>query len=276
MGMKRRLSNGFIQAVLAILAIGWIMPLVWVVLMAFKDPNNPNSVTSLFGGLMPSLQNFVDAWQSAQFGMYYVNTIELVAGIVIIQLITTTLAGYAFARIHMPGRNIIFIMFLLQLMVPVSALIIPNYMTMQNLHLVNTKWAIMLPYFASAMGTFLMRQTFRQLPREIEEAATMDGAKWWQILWHVLLPGMRPALVAFTLVSVSFHWNDFLWPLIVTSTPQTQPLTIGLQLLTQMGETGAQWQMICAGTLIVVAPLLILFIIFQRKFVNSFMQTGMK
>jgi sn-glycerol 3-phosphate transport system permease protein len=274
--MKKIVRNATVQVILAIIAVGWLLPLVWVILMAFKDPTNPNSLTSFFGGLIPSFQNFSDAWQSGQFGLYYTNSIELVVGIVIIQVITTTLAGYAFARIEFPGRNVIFVIFLLQLMVPVSALIVPNYMTMKSLHLVNTKLAIALPYLASAMGTFLMRQTFRQLPRELEEAAMIDGAKWWQILWHVLWPGMRPAIIAFTLVSVSFHWNDFLWPLIVTSTPNSQPLTVGLSLLTQMSETGAQWQMICAGTLIVIAPLLILFIVFQRKFVNSFMQSGIK
>lgn len=134
----------------------------------------------------------------------------------------------------------------------------------------------MLPYFASAMGTFLMRQTFRQVPKDLEEAAILDGANFWQVIWYVLLPAARPAIVAFSLVSISFHWNDFLWPLIVTESPQNQPLTVGLSLLTQMGETGAQWSMITAGTLIVILPLLIFFIVFQKQFINSFIQSGIK
>ncbi len=273
---RRKRSATVLNIFLCIISIVWFMPLLWTILMSFKNPNNVLGLTSLFGGLQFSLQNFRAAWVSGQFQLYYINTIEIVFGILIIQLITITLAGYAFARLSFKGQSVIFVIYLLQLMVPVSALIVPNYMTIRSLHLVDTKWAIMLPYFASAMGTFLMRQTFRQVPKDLEEAAILDGANFWQVIWYVLLPAARPAIVAFSLVSISFHWNDFLWPLIVTESPQNQPLTVGLSLLTQMGETGAQWSMITAGTLIVILPLLIFFIVFQKQFINSFIQSGIK
>lgn len=273
---KRKLVDVIIICILTIICLAWVIPLIWTVLTAFKSPNDPQGLTSFFGGLQWSFQNFRTAWTSAPFGMYYINTIEIVAGTLFAQLITITLAGYAFARLEFAGKTVMFLVFLLQMMVPVSALIVPNYDTIKLFGLVNTKIAVMLPYFASAMGTFLMRQTFRQVPRDLEEAARIDGARWYHVLWHVLLPAARPALIAFSLVSISFHWNDFLWPTVVTQTPNTQPLTVGLTLLTQMGETGAQWSMITAGTLIVVLPLLVLFIIFQRQFINSFMQSGVK
>ncbi|KLU59415.1 L-arabinose transport system permease protein AraQ [Peptococcaceae bacterium CEB3] len=273
---KRKLGDAVLNIVLLLISLIWLVPLLWTVLMSFKDPNNVNGLTHLLGGIQLSWQNFAAAWTSGQFQLYYINTIEICAGILIVQLVTITLAGYAFARYSFRGKSIVFVIFLLQLMIPVSALIVPNYLTIKDLGLVDTKWAIMLPYFASAMGTFLMRQTFRQIPRDLEEAAMLDGASWWQIIWYVLLPAARPGLVAFSLVSVSFHWNDFLWPLIVTQTPQNQPLTVGLSLLTQMGETGAQWSMITAGTLLVVLPLLVMFILFQRQFISSFIQSGIK
>lgn len=273
---KRRLVNFIILLILTVISIAWLLPLIWAILTAFKNPNDASGLTSFFGGIQWSLQNFQAAWNSAPFATYYVNTFEIVAGTLAVQLVTITLAGYAFARLQFFGKTFLFLVFLLQMMVPVSALIVPNYNTIQHMGLVNTKLAVMLPYFASAMGTFLMRQTFRQVPKDLEEAARLDGAKWYQVIWHVLLPAARPAMIAFSLVSISFHWNDFLWPVIVTQTPDNQPLTVGLTLLTQMGETGAQWSMITAGTLIVVLPLLVLFVIFQRRFINSFMQSGVK
>lgn len=273
---RRKIGDGIVNLVLLVISVVWLIPLLWTVLMSFKDPNDVNGLTHLLGGIRLSWQNFVAAWTSGQFQLYYLNTIEIAAGILIVQLVTITLAGYAFARYSFRGKSVVFLIFLLQLMIPTSALIVPNYLTIKDMGLVDTKWAIMLPYFASAMGTFLMRQTFRQIPRDLEEAAMLDGAGWWQIIWHVLLPAARPGLVAFSLVSVSFHWNDFLWPLIVTQTPQNQPLTVGLSLLTQMGETGAQWSMITAGTLLVVLPLLVMFILFQKQFISSFIQSGIK
>ena len=121
-----------------------------------------------------------------------------------------------------------------------------------------------------------MRQTFRQVPIDLDDAARLDGAGWLQTLRHVYLPAARPALVAFSMVSVIFHWNDFLWPLIVLNSDNKLPLTVGMAKFTQMGESGAQWSLITAGTLIVIAPLLILFLIFQRQFVDSMLKSGLK
>jgi sn-glycerol 3-phosphate transport system permease protein len=274
--IKKKMVDWLIILVLIVLSLGWLVPLVWTILTSFKPADDPTTLLHLFSGVKFNLDNYRTAWENGSFVTYYLNTIVIVFGILAVQLVTITLAGYAFARFQFPGQTVLFVIFLLQLMVPVSALITPNFKTMQTFGLVDTKIAIMLPYFASAMGTFLMRQTFKQVPRELEEAAIMDGAHWWTILWRIYMSVARPAIIAFSLVSVSFHWNDFLWPLIVTSSPENQPLTVGLSLLTQMGETGAQWSMICAGTMIVILPLLLLFLIFQRQFINSFMQSGIK
>jgi sn-glycerol 3-phosphate transport system permease protein len=134
----------------------------------------------------------------------------------------------------------------------------------------------MAPYLATAFGTFLMRQTFRDVPREFEEAALIDGATRLELLRHVYLPLAQPALVAFAIVSVTAHWNEFLWPLMVITSPSHRPLTVGLAMFTQGAEGAQAWGVVAAGTLIVVAPLLILFFLFQRRFVESFMATGLK
>lgn len=277
-GVRGRLNGrrGILRGgVAAILALVWAVPLLWAIATAFRDPTDPVS-SGMLSGLPPSLASFGSAWNSAPFPTYYVNTIIIVGGILIVQLVTITLAGYAFGRLTFPGRNALFALFLLQMMLPASALVVPNYETMRTLNLIDTRTAIMLPAFVSGFGTFLMTQTFRALPREFEEAARIDGANAFEVLWHVYFALARPAIIAFAVVSVCYHWNDFLWPLIVTNTPASRPLTVGLATFTQSSESGQDWQLIMAGTLLTTFPLLIGFFVFQRRFISSFIQSGLR
>jgi sn-glycerol 3-phosphate transport system permease protein len=207
---------------------------------------------------------------------YFKNTIIIVAGVLIVQLITITLAAYAFARLNFVGKNVLFILFLTQMMIPPDILIFPNYTIIKELGLVNTKMAVMLPYWASAFGTFLLRQTFMQVPNDLEEAAKMDGCNWWKILWNVYIPSSRPTYTAFTLITISNHWNNFMWPLVVTNTPDVRPLTVGIAIFAQSSETGAQWGTVTAATTMVIIPLLLIFLLFQKQFVASFMHSGIK
>jgi sn-glycerol 3-phosphate transport system permease protein len=171
---------------------------------------------------------------------------------------------------------VLFHAFLLQLMLVPPILIVPNMSTLVSLHLYDTLAGVMAPYFASAFGVFLMRQTFRNIPREYEEAALVDGASRLQIIFRVLLPLARPGLAAFAIVSVTSHWNEFLWPLMATSSPSNQVLTVGLASFTSGAEAGSEWGVIAAGTFLVAAPLLVLFVLFQRQFVASFTYSGIK
>jgi len=152
----------------------------------------------------------------------------------------------------------------------------PNFSTIRRLHLFDPRLAIAIPYFGSAFGTFLMRQAFLEVPHDLVDAGIIDGASWWQLLWYIFLPPSIPTLVAFTISSLSFHWNDFLWPLIVTNSDTARPLTAGLVRFTQLGEIGAQWSLLTAATITVIAPLLLLFLVFQRSFIESFLHTGLK
>lgn len=264
------------HAALVLLAMGWVVPIVWTVAVSFRPPDVSVAMGSVWYGGRLSLESFAEAWRRVPFQQYYLNTVLIVLGILAVQLVTISLAGYAFARRAFYGRDVLFMALLVQFLVPAATLIVPNYSTIRVLGLFDTKLAVMMPFFASAFGTFLMRQTFRQIPRDLEDAARIDGASWLQTLWHVFLPLTRPALVAFGLISVSFHWSDFLWPLIVTNSHTSRPLTVGLAVLTQMGESGAQWSLITAGTLLVVSPLLLAFLLFQRQFISSFLRSGIK
>jgi sn-glycerol 3-phosphate transport system permease protein len=254
----------------------WAVPLIWAVGTALRSAAQPLGRGWLWFPGRPTLANFRAAWDAAPFLTYYVNTVVIVSGIVACQLVTITLAGYAFARVRFPGRDLFFTVFIFQLLTPLTVLVVPNYTTMADLGLVDSKLAIMLPYLASGFGTFLVRQACRSVPVELDEAARLEGARWWQQIWHVYVPLIRPSLIAFSIVSVTFHWNDFLWPLIVTNTPNARPLTVGLASFAQAGETGAQFPLIMAGTLLVVGPLLIAFAFLQRRFIDSFLQSGIK
>ncbi len=276
---KRRLTSALKTLglfFLAVIALGWTIPILWTFAVSFHSPDESLSATNLLWGSNPTATNYAMAFNIAPFGRYYLNTVLIVLGILIVQLVTICLAGFAFARFKFRGQNVLFILIMLQLMLPSSALVVPNYATIRSLGLFDTLLAVMLPFFGSAFGTFLMRQTFKTVPRDLDDAARIDGANWLQTLWNVYIPPARPALVAFALSSISFHWNDFLWPLIVTNSTNSRPLTVGLAVLTQLGEIGAQWPLVTAGTVIVVGPLLVLFLIFQRQFINSFLHSGLK
>ncbi len=186
-----------------------------------------------------------------------------------------TLAGFAFARFAFAGRNIAFALVLVQLMVMPEVLIVENYRSMARLDLVDTITGIGMPYFASAFGIFLLRQTFKTVPKELDEAARVEGCGMLGLLWRVYVPLARPTYLAYGLVSVSYHWNNFLWPLVVTSSVETRPLTVGLAIF-GAPESGVDWSVISAGTLMAVAPLLVAFLLFQRQFVQSFMHAGIK
>ena len=262
---------------MAVVAFLWSTPFLWTFVASFRpDGAGGIHMASLLPDYTPTLSHFREAFESGDFALYYLNTAIVAFGILAVQIVTISLAGYAFARLTFPGRDVLFYVFLLQLMLVPPILIVPNLRTIVDLGLYGSLLGVMAPYFASAFGTFLMRQTFRQIPRDFEEAAVIDGAHWWQSLWHVLLPMAKPGLVAFSLVSLMAHWNEFLWPLMVLNEPRTHTLTIGLAMFALSTEGGREWGLLAAGTLLVMAPLLLLFAIFQRQFINSFMFSGLK
>lgn len=254
-------------------AVVWLVPLAWMTLTAFR-PKQFALASSL--SLHFTLDNFHRVWSAAPFAQYYINTVIIVVCIFGVQMVTATMAAFAFARVDFAAKTAVFLLFLLQIMVPADVLIFPNYNVLKQLSLLDTKLGIMLPYLASAFGIFLLRQMFKTIPPELEEAAVMEGFSRWRILWRIYFPLARPSYIAFGLVSVSYHWNNFLWPLIVTNSVGNRPLTVGLAIFAQSFEIGAQWTEVSAATLMVIAPLVIAFLLFQRQFMNSFIHSGIK
>jgi sn-glycerol 3-phosphate transport system permease protein len=275
--MSRRRRGLLAMLGLAAAALVWAIPFAWMVVASLRPGSaGAGDIASLAPSGPFGLGNFREAWSEGDFPVWYLNTFLMCGGILAVQCVTVSAAGYAFARLSFPGRTALFYLFLLQLMLVPPILIVPNLTTIVQLGLYDRLPGVMAPYFASAFGTFLMRQTFRTIPRDYEDAAMLDGANVPQLIWHVLLPLARPGLAAFAIVSVSYHWNEFLWPLIALSSPANQVLTVGLASFTSGAESATEWGVIAAGTLLVAAPLIAVFVVFQRRIVSSFVFTGIR
>lgn len=250
----------------------WLIPLIWIVAISFRPPEiSLGRGSSLFVGTL-SLASYGRAWRI--LAPSYANTLIMVFGTLAVQLVTITLAGYAFARLTFPGQRCLFIILLIQIMIPITALIIPNFFIIRKLGLYDSVLAVMVPYFGSAFGTFLMRQTFREVPIELEESARIDGANLFQILVYVYIPSGIPGLLAFSFASIIYRWNDFLLPLLVTA-DKAAPLSVRLSILAA-SEGGIQWPQLASATVLVIFPLLVLFVILQRWFINTFNYSGLK
>ncbi|MEQ8249983.1 MAG: carbohydrate ABC transporter permease [Oceanibaculum nanhaiense] len=264
---------GTLDAVGAILlALIWIAPLVFAVWAAFHTPQGALS----FDLSAPvTLENFRTAWAGAPWPRYFLNTTLLVTVILAGQLFFCTLAGYAFARFRFPGSDALFMLVLLQLFILPEVLIVENYAMISRLGLFDTILGIGAPYMASAFGIFLLRQAFKGVPRELEEAARVEGCGWTGVLWRVYIPAAKPVYLAYALVSIATHWNNFLWPLVVTNSNDTRPLTVGLSLFAAP-ESGVNIAVISAATLFTIAPLMVAFLLFQRQFIQAFLRAGIR
>jgi sn-glycerol 3-phosphate transport system permease protein len=264
-------------ALVVLLALVWLIPFLWMMVATLRPPSDGiNVMAAMLPSRSPTLDNIRDAWEIGDFPRYFLNTTIICTGILFVQFVTVTLAGFAFARLAFAGKALIFYLFLMQLMLVPVLLIVPNLTLVAKLGLYDTLTGVMLPFFASAFGTFLMRQAFEAIPSELEDAALIDGAGLLQRIRHIYVPLSLPSFCAFAIVSVTGHWNDFLWPLMVIDSPDKRPLTVGLSVFTATAEGTQAWGTIAAGTLMVIAPLLVTFLIFQKRFISSFMTSGIK
>jgi sn-glycerol 3-phosphate transport system permease protein len=273
---RRTLGTRIADITIMVIAILWMLPLLFAILMSFRPQSDPITNGNVFFGSTLTLANYNAAWVVAPWPQHYLNSIIFVVGTLVVQVFTISMAGYAFARMKFFGRDVLLFLILLQLMIPTGVLLVQNFAIIRTLGLYDTQIAMMAPYWGSAFGTLLLRQAYREVPYELEEAARIDGANWWQVMRHIYVPLSIPAYVAFSLVSVSSHWNEFLWPFIVTRSEAVQPLTVALNKLFQTSDVGALYGQLMAGTLLVIAPLVVLFIFFQRRFIESFATSGIK
>lgn len=259
--------------VLIPLALVMATPLLWMILTSLSS----EAETRRFPPGLPSslhFENFSRAWSQEPFGHWLLNSAIVSIACVISNLVFCSLAGYAFARIRFVGRGVLFILLLATLMVPFQVVMIPTLLIVKHLGLVDTLPGLIVPNLATAFGIYLLRQFFLSLPLELEEAAVIDGAGRLRILFSILLPLMGPPLATLGVLTFLWSWNDFLWPLVVTSSPDV--MTVQLGLASFQGGHFTNWPVLMAGTLISQLPLFVLFLLGQRYFVSSIATTGIK
>lgn len=270
---RKKAGASLITLFSIILGVIWLIPLIWMIGTAFSEP-------SFHMTLLPttkfSLENIKYVWNAVPFGTYYLNTLILVVVTFCVQFVTSTLAGYALGVLDFAGSTLVFAVIFMQIIIPNDVLITPNFMTLADLGMVDTKVGIMLPFYGSALAIFLLRQHFKSIPGALADAAKIDGATTWQTIWKVYMPCAKPAYLSFAVISVSYHWNNYLWPLIVTNSPENRTLTVGLAIFAKSKEANMQWANVCAATFIIIIPLLLAFLVAQKQFMSSFVSAGIK
>ncbi|MGF0032022.1 carbohydrate ABC transporter permease [Bariatricus sp. SGI.154] len=251
-----------------------VFPFLWMVLTSFKTVGEAMQIPPTF---FPK-QFLVDAYgqivTALPFARVYLNTIISTVVTTVVQVMFCSMAAYAFARIEFPFKNAIFVLLLSVLMVPGQIFLIPQYQIIQKLGLLDTIPALFLPNLFSAFGTFLLRQFFMSLPKELEEAALLDGCNRYQIFWKIMLPLTKPGIVSLVIFTAKFAWNDFMWPLIVNTSPKM--MTLGPALSTLQGQYTTKYPMQMAGAVMAVIPIIVLFFIFQKQFIEGVAQSGIK
>jgi multiple sugar transport system permease protein len=275
--MRSRRLPGYVIAYI-ILVLGLIVSLFPYLLALITALKPPNQIFSSSAWTLPqpvTFQNFIDVATKYNFLPYIWHTLIFAAILTIGQLIFSTLAAYAFARMEFPGREQIFWLYLATLMVPTIVTLIPLFILLRTFGLINTWPGLVIPYvLGTPFGIFLMRQFFLTIPRDLESAARIDGAGTLQILRDVILPLSRPILATLAIITFVPAWNNFLWPLIITDTDNLRVLTVGLAAF--QSNFGTQWNLMMAGTFIALAPLLVLFFLFQKHIVRSIHMSGFK
>ena len=243
---KKHLIGAGITAFSVILGLLWLIPLIWLIGTAFSVPSFH---MTLFPTTSFTLDNIKYVWNAIPF---------------------------ALAVLDFKGQALVFAVIFMQIIIPNDVLITPNFMTLSDLKLIDTKIGMMLPFYGSAMAIFLLRQHFKSIPKALAEAAKIDGANTWQTIWGVYMPCAKPAYLSFAVISVSYHWNNYLWPLIVTNSPTNRTLTVGLAIFAKSKEANMQWANVCAAAFIIIVPLLLAFLVAQKQFMSSFVSAGIK
>jgi sn-glycerol 3-phosphate transport system permease protein len=274
MKTARRVKNSFHYLLLLIVALVIAFPILFALSVSLMTPgdiaSNPPHL------IPPTLhpESYADALSTAPIGRFIVNSVIVSSLIVIGQLVTSSLSAYAFAFLRFPGRQVLFYLFLATMMIPWEVTLIPNYLTIKGLGWLSTYQGLSIPFFATAFGTFMLRQFFLQIPRELHEAARIDGCGHWRFFLTVVMPLSRPALGTLTVYAFLQAWNMYLWPLIVTNETSMRTVQIGISMLQH--EEALSWNLVMAGVVMVLLPTVLLLVIGQRQLVKGLMAGAVK
>ncbi|OIB02537.1 sugar ABC transporter permease [Paenibacillus sp. LC231] len=263
-----------VHILLAVGALLMIMPFLWMISTSFKSFADSMSVPHKWLPVEWHPDNYLRVIQTIDFGTYYLNTVIVTVGRTAGQLILCSLAAYAFASLRFPFKNAIFLALLAVLMVPSQVVMIPSFVIMREFNWLDTFYVLIVPGIFSAFGTFLLRQFFMTLPKDLEEAAKIDGCSYFRIYWNIYLPLSKAALVSLAIFTILASWNDLLWPLIMTSSEEMRVLSIGISSF--QGQHSTDYPLLMAGALMATLPIIILFIFLQRYFIEGIAMNGIK
>jgi len=266
----------------------FVAPFVWMLTASFQDVGSMFHWPPRWIPQNPTFDNYVRFFKEERIGRYFFNSVVVAGSITVLQLFTSSLAAYTFAKRKFPGRNFLFIAILGTMMIPGQVTIIPNYVILRHIPLfggndmfgnggsgwLDSYWGLIIPQGATAFGIFMMRQYIKNIPDELLDAARVDGASEFRIYWQIVMPLAKPALAALAIFTFTYQWDDFYWPLVVVSSEQLRTLPLGLALFVVRNRT--VWDLLMAGSVVTTLPVLIVFLIFQRHFVRGIAMTGMK
>lgn len=273
---KNRVSKAIIYIILIIMAIIMLVPFAWMILTALKTNQEAISVSPFY--IFPShgwhWENFGTVWKSYNFLTLYKNTLLMIFFRVLLAVVTASMAGYAFGRLEFPGKNFMFSLVLIQMMIPSQIFIIPQYLMVSKLHWLNTTAGLVFPGMVTAFGTYLLKTGFQALPKELEEAAAIDGCNVGQRFLYIMLPLTRSSMVSLGIFTALFAFKDLMWPMIVCTNSETTTLSAGLAKM--QGQYGSDYPAMMASAVLAIIPMIVIYIIFQKQFVEGIATSGGK
>lgn len=270
--LATRLNSAAGHVVMVVLSIFCLFPVYWMLVTSLR-PANAIFETALWP-TAASLENYVYALNAIPVVQMLVNTLVVSVVVTVVQLFTGVLAAYAFARWRFPFDKLIYTLIALTWLVPFQVVMIPNYLLVANLGLLDSLASLILPHFAAALAVLMLTQAMRSFPREVLEAARMDGAKSWRILWEVMVPNLRGTIASLAILIFISTWNEYFWPLLLSRTPENSVIQIGIQMF--MTTEGTMWGPLMAAATMASAPVLVIYIVLQRQVVQSFMKSGIR
>lgn len=262
-------------AVAAFIGALFVIPFLWMASTSFKDASEtlvfpPEWLPKSF-----AWENYAVAWNSGPFLRYVLNSAIVSTGILALQFLTIIPAAYAFARYRFKGINLLFALALVTMMIPTQLVFLPVYLLFSSWGMVNTLFALILPFASSALGIFMLRQTFKQVPEELLEAARLDYASEWRVIRKIMLPMAKPTLATFALLSFISNWNEYFWPLVMTNSAETRTLPVGVEYIRD-AEGSMSWNVLMAGNMILVAPIIAVFLLARKHIIQAFVYFGIK
>jgi multiple sugar transport system permease protein len=256
-------------------ALAVMLPFIWMLTTSLKGQKEVFAYPPTWIPQEWRFQNYIDAWKGSMFGIYFLNSVYIATAVTLGQTITCSMAAYAFARMRFKGKDLLFALFLSTTMISTQVTLVPSYLVLKTLGWLDSYRGLIVPFLTSPFSIFMMRQSFRTIPMELEEAARLDGCGRMRFLLQILLPLSKPILAAQALFAFMGNWNSYMWPLIITTSKELRTLQIGLRYFVSQ-EGGVQWGLYMAAAVLVTLPVIILYFVIQKSFVQGIATTGLK